>query len=225
MPFFDDSGLRPEEEHSPIGRAFALIGDQLERLVLLNIVWALQLVPLIVSWAFPQIPAVLRVALTLYTIFALIPATGMLFGVLHETSNGVPLDFDLMRAALKEQFVPSLVKLLPLWSLFGWLALGASAAAARGWLLFDALARLLILLLAVVGLYWGPVMIAEPDQSAVGIFRQSVHLFLRKPAPTLGTGLVCLAAALLGTVSVAGLFLIVPVAVGLMQIQLLRAHN
>lgn len=225
MPFFDDSGPRPEEERNPVWRAFALLGDQLERLVLLNIVWALQLVPLIVSWAFPQIPAALRLVLTLYTVFALIPATGMLFGVLHETSNGVPLDFDLLRATLKEQFTPSLVKLLPLWSLFGWLAIGASAASARGWLLFDALARLLILLLAVVALYWGPLMIAEPERSAVGILRQSVHLFLRKPAPTLVTGIVCLAAALLGTVSVAGLFLIVPVAVGLMQIQLLRAHK
>ena len=223
MPFLDDSGPRPEEECTPLWRSFALLGDQLERLVLLNIVWALQLIPLIVSWAFPQIHVAIRLALTLYTAFALIPTTGMLFGVLHETSDGVPLDFDLIRTTFKAQFIPSLVKLLPLWSLFGWLALAATASAARQLLLLDALARLLILLLAVVALYWGPLMIAEPDLPAVGIFRQSIRLFWRKPAPTLVTGIVCLAAALLGTVSVAGLFLIVSVLIALIQIQLYRS--
>ncbi len=94
---------------------------------------------------------------------------------------------------------------------------------ARGWLIPDTLSRLLILLFAVVSLYWGPLLIYRPEFSAWRIFRKSVQLVLQTPSKTLLTGFVCLVAILLGAISIAGLFLIVPVLVALFQVQLFRS--
>ncbi len=221
MPFFDDSGPRPEEEHGPIGRSFALVKDQLERLVLLNILWALQCVPLMVGWAF-EMPLPLRIGLTLYTAFALVPATGTLFAVVAEVSESIPLDKDVILNSLKEQFKPSLLKLLPLLSLFGLLVLAVTFFDGQGWLIPDTLARLLILLLVVVSLYWGPLLIYKPELSALGILRRSIQLVLKVPSRTIMTGLVCLLAIILGAISIIGFVAIVPVLVALFQVQLYR---
>ncbi len=221
MPFFDDSGPRPEEEHGPIGRSFALVKDQLERLVLLNILWALQCVPLMVGWAF-EMPLPLRIGLTLYTAFALVPATGTLFAVVAEVSESIPLDKDVILNSLKEQCKPSLLKLLPLLSLFGLLVLAVTFFDGQGWLIPDTLARLLILLLVVVSLYWGPLLIYKPELSALGILRRSIQLVLKVPSRTIMTGLVCLLAIVLGAISIIGFVAIVPVLVALFQVQLYR---
>lgn len=223
MPFFDDTGANPEAERHPIWRSFALVRDQLERMVALNIAWAMQGVPLLVSWAFPQIPAELKILLALYSAFALVPATATLFAALNQTSDGIPLDVPLIGACLKEQFRPSLLKLLPLYSLFYWLALGAYFAAAGEVLILDVLARLAILVLAVFSIYWGPLLVSKPELSAWGVLLQSVQCFWRSPSQTLLIGFVCLLALLLGIISVAGLFLIVPVSIALFQIQLYRS--
>ena len=209
MPFFDDSGPRPEEERNPLWRALAVVRDQLERMMLLNLFWSVQTVPLIIAWAFPQIPAGVRLLLTFYTAIALLPATATLFAVLVQVSL--------------EQMRPSFTKLLPLMSLFYWLAWGATIAAANQLLILDVLARLTLLLLAVTALYWGPLLVTAPELSVWGILRQSATQFWRTPAPTLLIALACLFALLLGAVSIAGLFLIVPVLVVLMQVELYRA--
>jgi len=223
MPFFDDSGPRPEEERNPLWRALAVVRDQLERMMLLNLFWSVQTVPLIIAWAFPQIPAGVRLLLTLYTAIALLPATATLFAVLVQVSLGHPLDGELVQQCLREQMRPSFTKLLPLMSLFYWLAWGATIAAANQLLILDVLARLTLLLLAVTALYWGPLLVTAPELSVWGILRQSATQFWRTPAPTLLIALACLFALLLGAVSIAGLFLIVPVLVVLMQVELYRA--
>ncbi len=221
MPFFDDSGPRPEEERGPIGRSFALVKDQLERLVVLNLLWAAQCVPLMVGWAF-EMPLALRLGLTLYTAFALVPATGTLFAVVAEVSESIPLDKDVILASLKEQFKPSLLKLLPLLSLFGFLVLADTYISGQGWLIPDTLARLLILLLVVVSLYWGPLLIYKPELSALGILRKSAQLVLKVPSRTIIIGFVCLLVIVLGVISIIGFFVIVPVVVALLQVQLYR---
>ena len=219
MSFFDDSGPRPEEERSPVWRSFALVKDQLERLILVNLLWALQCAPLIVAWVF-EMPPWLRLLLTLYSVVAMITATGLLFGLTGQLSQGVPLDKDLVLDCLKETWKPSLFKLLPLYSLFGLLGWAAYASGQQGWLLPDALARLLVLLLAVVSLYWGGLFVLREDLAFTGMLAQSVRLFWRRPGRTLVMALVSLLTLLLGVVSIAGFFLIVPVLLALYQVQL-----
>ena len=219
MSFFDDSGPRPEEERSPVWRSFALVKDQLERLIMVNLLWALQCAPLIAAWVF-EMPPWLRLLLTLYSVVAMITATGLLFGLTGQLSQGVPLDKDLVLDCLKETWKPSLFKLLPLYSLFGLLGWAAYASGQQGWLLPDALARLLVLLLAVVSLYWGGLFVLREDLAFTGMLAQSVRLFWRRPGRTLVMALVSLLTLLLGVVSIAGFFLIVPVLLALYQVQL-----
>jgi hypothetical protein len=220
MPFFDDSDARLEGERHPVWRALALAREQLERVILLNLLWAAQTAPLLLAWAWPNLPVSARAALALYTAFAVLPASGMMFAALDALSDGTPLSGELFWESLKAQFAPSFLKLFPLCSLFVWLAWGASFAAAQNWLWLDVPARLAFLLLAVFSLYWGPLMVARPELSAWGILIQSARLVWRKPAPTLLTGLACLFALALGIVSLGGFFLIAPALIALMQVEL-----
>lgn len=223
MPFLDDSGPRPEQERGLLWRSIALIGEQLERIVLLNILWALQLVPFLAAWAFPSLPFWLRTLFMLYSAFAFIPATATLFAVLDQVNEGLPLDVEMIKAGFRAQFVPSLTKLLPLYSLFYWLALLSVFAAQNEILFLDAVTRLLILLLAVFSVYWGGALVSEPHLSAPKIFTASMRLFWLKPGPTLLGALLCLIALALGLISIGGIFLIVPVLIVLIQIQLYRS--
>lgn len=218
MPFFDDSGARPEQERSAVWRSFALIKDQLERLILINLLWALQAVPLLVALVF-ELPFALRVALSAYSALVLAPATATLFAVVADLSEGVPLDAAMLWGHFKEQIKPGFLKLLPLLSLFYWLALLAGYASGRGWLAVDVLAQLVFLLLLVLSLSWGPLLVCEPQLQAWGILSRSVQRLLKFPGRTLLLGLVCLLALALGIVSIAGLMLIVPVLIALFQVQ------
>lgn len=223
MPFFDDSGPLPEQERSPIWRSFALVKDQLERLILVNLLWALQTVPLLAALAFQTIPPALRVALSLYTAIVLAPATAALFALAAEISDGIPLDGGMLWSHFKAQVGPGFLKLLPLLSLFYWTGLLAGYAAGQGWLIVDTAARLVFLLLLVLSLYWGPLLIYEPQLQAWGILHRSALCFWKRPGQTLLMGLACLLALALGVISIAGFMLIVPVLVALFEVQLYRS--
>lgn len=223
MPFFDDSGPRPEQERSPIWRSFALIKDQLERLILVNLLWALQTIPLLVALAFDQIPVWLRVTLSLYTAIALAPATAALFAVVAELSDGTPLDGEMLWSHFKAQVKLGFLKLLPLLSLFYWVGLLASYASGQGWLIVDTSARLVFLLLLVFSMYWGPLLVHEPKLQAWGILYKSARRFWKRPGPTLLMGLACTFALALGIISIAGFMLIVPALISLFQVQLYRS--
>ncbi|MCX7609286.1 MAG: hypothetical protein N2049_08740 [Anaerolineales bacterium] len=223
MPFFDDSGPRPEEERSPLWRSFALVKDQLERLILVNLLWSLQSVPLLLAFAFPEWPAMLRLIMTLYTALMLAPATATLFAVVGDLSDGTPIDGELLWRHFKMQFRPAFLKLLPLLSLFYWSALLSGFAAERNWLIVDVLARLTVLLLLVLAMWWGPLLVYRPDFQAWDILVQSALHFWQFPGQTLAMGVACLLAILLGLVSIAGWLLIVPVLVALFQVELYRA--
>lgn len=225
MPFFDDSGPRPEEERSPLWRSFALVKDQLERLILLNLLWSAQSLPLLLAFSVEQMALPLRFALVLYTALALAPTTATLFAALVDLSAGLPIDGQMLWRHFKAQFRPAFLKFLPLLSLFYWLAVLAGLAAVRGWFLVDLLARLAFLLLLVLAMTWGPLLVTRPELSAWGIFWQSLRHFWRFPAQTLGMGLASLLALLLGLISVAGWLLIVPVLIALFQVQLYLATS
>ena len=220
MPFLDDSGARPEEERHPVWRALALAREQLERVILLNLLWAAQTAPLLLAWAVPGLPVWARTAMALYTAFAIVPASGMLYGALAELSDGAPLSAEVFWASLRAQAAPSFLKLFPLASGFVWLAWVAQWATQNQWLWLDVLARLAFLLLAVTALYWGPLMVLRPTLSAGGILKEAARAVWRKPALTLLTGLACLLALALGVISLGGFFLIAPALMALMQVEL-----
>lgn len=222
MPFFDDSGPRPEEERSAIWRAFALLRDQLERMILLNLAWMLLALPLLLALAFPELPSWLRLGLALGSAAALAPGAAALFAALDQTSTGLPLDLALAIESLKTHWRSGWLTLLPLYSLFYWLYLAAAYAESAGWLLPDTLARLGLLLLAVLSIYWGPLAARFPQLNAGQVLLRSLRLFWRFPGPTLLTGLACLLALALGIISIGGLFLIAPVLAALFQVQHLR---
>ena len=222
MPFFDDSGPKPEEATNPIARSFALVKDQLERLIVINLLWTLQCVPLILAWALTM-PFWLRILLMAYTVIALVPATGLLFSLTEQVNQGVPLEKDLVLQCLKRTWRPSLMRLLPLYSLFGLLWWAAYEAGLQGWLLPGTLAQLLLLLLAVISLYWGGLFVEREELNPLDMLRESANLFWRKPGLTLLIALVSLLVAIIGFASIAGFFLIMPVLLALFQVQLFHS--
>lgn len=222
MPFFDDSGPRIEEQHSPLERSFALVRDQLERMVALNILWAVQSAPLLIAWAFPA-PDLVRVLFTLYTALAIPPATAILFAILAHVSSGESVDRHLLLECVQSHLKVGLLKLMPLYSLFFWLIVVMNFAADQGWAVLDVLAQLLILLLLTISLYWGPLIAAHPEWSLWQIGSGAVRLFWDHPGHTLLLGVVCAVALFFGIISIAGFVLIVPVLIMLFQTEFARA--
>lgn len=221
MPFFDDTGPRVEEERTPLERAFALVRDQLERFVALNLLWAVHIAPLLIAWAF-ELPEAVRVLFTLYSVLALPPATAALFAVMARVSAGEPIDRHVLIECAREQWRNGLLKLLPLMSLFLWLALLRNAAAARGWMAIDVLAQLAIMLLALTSLYWGPLLADDPALPVWRVPVRAARLFWQHPGQTLLLAVFGLIAVALGIISIAGLVLIVPVLLILLQTEFYR---
>lgn len=128
-----------------------------------------------------------------------------------------------MKSNLKTQFKPSLVKLPPLYSLFFWLVMGATLAAQNNLLVPDVLARAGLLFLALFSLYWGTLFVYQPHASPVKLFGAPARLVWRQPGKTLLAGFISLLALVLGVISIGGLFLLVPVLMVLIQVQLYHA--
>jgi hypothetical protein len=222
MPFFDDSGVRVEEQRGPLFGAFATLFDQIERMVALNVAWAMQLVPLLAALAYQGLPVWVRVPLILYSVVALGPATGALFGAMARACEGELLRLDVVRESLRQAVRPSLTTLVPLYSTFVWLTLLAMWAASRQVLAVNVLAQLALMLLGVCAVYWGPLVAARPDKSALAVLRESVRLAWRAPLLTVFTGVAVLLAFVIGAISIGGMFLVVPVLVALMETQQYR---
>ena len=81
------------------------------------------------------------------------------------------------------------------------------------------LATLASLLWYLCATYWGPLLVCNPNATAVSIATLSARLVWRYPAETLATGLVVAAALVVGLVSIGGVVLIVPIVVALLHTQ------
>ncbi|MBM7790120.1 hypothetical protein [Tenggerimyces flavus] len=118
MPFLQD--LSPTDEaRSPLWASFATLADQVERLVLVNVGWALQLMPGLVALAFPELPTWLRVALALYSATALPIATAVLYALAAEACRGQHVDLGLAMELCRSFAAPALRVLAPLYGTFG----------------------------------------------------------------------------------------------------------
>jgi len=217
MPFFEDIGADDEVLQRPIWGAFALIKDNLERLVITNLAWSLQFVPAMLALAFTGLPTILRVLLLLYSAIVLVPATGTLFRLMARVAGYEALRFELVKEEFHEVALRSFICLSPLFGMVGLLLWFTVLASFAHIILLDILMRFTLLVLFVCASYWGPLFAEYSMRSPLFILQQSLLLVWRYPAPTLLTGAVVLLAMIIGTVSIGGLFLIVPVVVALLQ--------
>ncbi len=217
MPFFDNSGVQTEKYEGPFLRAFALLFEQIERMVALNIAWALQILPLAVFFAFPRLPLGLRILFLLYTGCTLIPVTGMMFGLVAQAQMGELLRLDQALELLRTLTPRSLLVLAPLYSLFAWVAGLSLLAQSLHLLVLDVLARLALLFMAVFAVYWGPLFAAAPQRSAWGVLRESFRLTWHHPGKSLLAFFLVALAWLLGFFSIGGVVLVAPVLAALLQ--------
>ncbi|WP_376794040.1 hypothetical protein [Thermogemmatispora sp.] len=219
MPFFEEfeaDALAEETLRRPIRGAFALLREQLERLVALNVGWALQLLPALVALAWPGWPLGLRLLLVAYSALALMPATALLFSGVARLNRQEPLDLVTLGAELRRLALPSLRTLAPLPGLCGLLCLLIVAVGPVRLLLVDVLLRLGLLVLLFSAAYWGPLFLAEPEQPAWLLGGRALRLAWRYPLATACSLLLVLAIMLVGYLSIAGFFLIAPVLAALL---------
>ena len=224
MPFFEDTGVRTEEHRGPLLSAFSVLLDQIERMVVLNLIWSAQFVPVLIAYLL-SLPWPVRLGLLACNGFLYFPLTGMLYTAIGKACEGELLRVDTVIDAWRESARRSAFVLAPLLVIFPGLVLVAVWAASAKLLLLDVLVRLAILLLGVCSLFWGPLFAALPEVSAAAVFRNSVILMWKYPLITLLTGCAVLLSIIIGTFSVGGLFLIVPVLIALLETQLYRYLN
>jgi hypothetical protein len=215
MAFFGDIGAR-EEERGPIWGPFAVVRENVERLVVVNVAWAVQLIPGILALAFPGLPGWVRVVMGVYSATAAIPATGVLFALALAATRGEHLSLELAGEKLRELAVPSFRTLAPLYGVFGALIWGA-VLVGPAVPVVTTVATLGCLLWYLCATYWGPLFVGRPGGSAWSLAAESVRLVWRFPAETLATALAATVALVVGFVSVGGLVLIVPVVIALLQ--------
>jgi hypothetical protein len=224
MPFFDDTGIDTQAAQGPFWGAFATLRDQLERLIVLNIAWSIQLLPGVAALAFAELPAWARLLMLAYSGLAIAPATGALYALARLAAQGEPLSLELATGALRSLALPSFRVLAPLYSTLG--AACAAIAALDTWraagtppslLALDVGLRLALLLGLTCASYWGPLFAQAPEQAPAALLRQSALLVWRYPGRALLIGGAVLLVLAIGAISVGGLFLVVPVLAALLQ--------
>jgi hypothetical protein len=219
MPFFDDTGV-DARERSPLWSPFSIIADQLERLIVLNIVWAVQWIPALVAFAWTELPAVVRVGLIAYTLIAYAPATVVLYGMVCLAAQREPLTLDQARDLLRERGLNGAKALVPLIGMIGALILGSSIPNT----LISALCQLGLIFALVFSNYWGVLIAARAARSSVTLLLDSARLVWEYPAHTLLLSGAVLIAVVLGTISIGGWVLIIPVVIALLQTQMFRSY-
>jgi hypothetical protein len=215
MPFFHDTDSR-DERRGPIWAPFAVIRDNVERLVLVNLGWSIQLLPGVLALAFPELPSWVRVAMGLYSATVLVPATGALYALSFAAARGEHVSLDLARHYLRELVIPSFRTLAPLYGVFGvliWVGIFSNPSVPS----VTTGATLAALTWYLCAIYWGPLLISHPEMSAVTIASRSAQIVWRHPAESFATGVVAAVALVIALVSIAGLFLIVPVVITLLH--------
>src|SRR5215213_2880927 len=217
MPFVADIRTR-DDAHGPIWGPFAVIRDNIESLVVLNLGGSLQLLNTVLALAFPQLPPWLRLIMGLYSATVVIPATGVLYALTLAATRGEQVSRELAILSWRQLALPSFRMLTPLYGVFGlliWLAILVGPSMP----VLTTLATLACLLWYLCATYWGPMLAIDPGMEVVSAARGSLRLVWRYPAETFVTGLVAGAALVIGMVSIGGLVLIVPVVIALLHTQ------
>jgi hypothetical protein len=215
MPFITDTETQGDAR-GPIWGSFAVIRDNIESLVVLNVGWAMQLLPGVLALAFPQLPFWLRLTMGLYSATVVIPATGVLYALTFAAARGEQVSMELALLSWRELMLPGFRILTPLYGVFGlliWLAIMVGPTMP----IVTTLATLTCLLWYLGATYWGPMLVADPDTDVVSVIRGSLRLVWRHPMETFVTGLAAAVALVVGMISIGGLVLIVPVVIALLH--------
>jgi hypothetical protein len=217
MSFVADIETR-DESRGPIWGPFAVIRDNVELLLVLNLGWSMQLLPGVLALAFPQLPLWLRLIMGIYSATALIPVTAVLYALTLAAARGEQVSMELALLSLRDLALPSFRTLSPLYGVFGvliWLAIMVGPAMP----VMTTLATLTCLLWYLCATFWGPMLVVYPDAGVASVVRSSILLLWRYPAETFVTALVAAVALVVGMVSIGGLVLIVPVVIALLHTQ------
>jgi hypothetical protein len=217
MPFVADIETR-DDSRGPIWGPFAVIRDNVELLLVLNLGWSMQLLPGVLALAFPPLPLWLRLIMGIYSATALIPATGALYALTLAATRGEHVSMELAILSLRDLALPSFRTLTPLYGVFGvliWLAIIVGPAMP----ILTMLVTLTCLLWYLCAMFWGPMLVTHPEADVASLVRGSILLVWRYPAESFVTGLVAAVALVVGMVSIGGLVLIVPVVIVLLHTQ------
>ncbi len=217
MPFQDDAGASYEQKRGPLWGVFALFAGQVERMVALNLAWSLNLLPMVIAFAAGDLPLPLRLALLLYTAVLLPPATAALFGVVQQVLRYEDINPALVREQWTLLWLAGYRALMPLYSLIGLLGFAALTMQDGA----GVLVQLALWFTLVTANYWGPLLAAQPEMQPWAIAADSLRLLWRYPAQTLLVSAAVALVLLIGSISVGGLFLAVPVLSALLQTAML----
>jgi hypothetical protein len=220
MPFFDDSGIDESVDRGAFWSAFALLGMNLEKMVVVNILWVLQFAPAIFALIFINAPAPLRLLLVLYTAIAIPPATVLLYALMHDATRYGSLNIGLIRELFAELLLPAYKSFAPLLGVFGFVLWSIGMANAAGWFIVSVLLQVALLLLVLSANYWGLLLVEAPQSSAYTIFMRAARLAWVYPGRSLLLSLTVLLTAILGVISIGGMVLAVPVIITLLQAQM-----
>jgi hypothetical protein len=223
MPFQDDTGVSDEQKRGPLWGVFALFAGQVERMVALNLAWSLNLLPMVIAFAAGDLPLPLRLVLLLYTAVMLPPATATLFGVVRQVLRYENINPALVREQWALMWLAGYRTLMPLYSLLG--LLGFMALTTQGGA--GVLVQLALWFVLVAANYWGPLLAVQPEAQPWAIAADSLRLLWRYPAQTLLVSAAVALVLLIGSISIGGLFLAVPVLIALLQTAMyehLRGH-
>ena len=180
MPFVADIETRGDAK-GPIWGPFAVIRDNIESLVVLNLGWSMQLLPGVLALAFPQLPLWLRLTMGLYSATVLIPATGMLYALTLAATRGGQVSRELAVLSWRDLALPSFRLLAPLYGVFGvliWLAIVVGPTVP----VVTTFATLACLLWYLCATFWGPMLVVDPDADVFSVVRGSLRLVWRYPA-------------------------------------------
>lgn len=214
MPFFENTGLDTNVERGPLWGAFASLFEQLERFIVLNVAWAAQSIPLVLALMFPEWPLWIRLLLIIYSGLALAAASGVAYGLIRAAVDHETLNIDLARDYFAKLALPGILSLAPLYGIFGVLI---ALAGTQAFFIAEVVIRLLFLLALTCSMYWGPLLAESPSDTFVSIARRSLVLVWREPGRALLLLGVVGVSLVIGTISIGGLFLVVPVLIALLQ--------
>lgn len=199
--------------------AFADLREGLERLVLVNLLWSLTLLPGLVGLAFPALPLLLRSVLVFCSAVAAVPATLVVYRLVAGFLEGDDIRFETVRGAFARYGRPSFQNLAPLLvglGLLGWAATQPLPYAAA------VIVRLLFLLTLTTALYWGPLLAADPRRSPFEVLRASSRFALNHPWPSVQLAAASLLTVGVAVVSIGGFFLVSLTLLALFQTRLHR---
>ncbi|GCE14781.1 hypothetical protein [Tengunoibacter tsumagoiensis] len=217
MPAYDPISVDEDAYRSPFWGTFTLAKENIEGLVAVNLLWSVTLIPLFLAVGMTIWPLWVRGILLVIGLIASAGATGVLYGLVEYLNHREPLSLEVVRSMWEQLAIAGMQRLAPLFGTLGVALLGLTLANTLHLFVLQALSGALLLCLLLCSMYWGPLFAEKPESSSWHMLRRSFYFVSRYPGLTLLSLLFAAIVGLFGVVSLAGLFLIVPVLIAIYQ--------